>query len=168
MNFLLVFYFTQFWLDGLPGNEYFWISHKISGHLTPMTPLCIRSDLKPLETDMSDSSYCDWVERLGLTCFWGFYFPINFSNFLFWMFQIVPMYLVFLRLSRPKEAENDVDQRPKSNNQLVIENDNETTSNSRSFVIGIVFVVVAVLLGLICLFYIKFYRQRNILSRIWS
>ena len=76
------------------------------------------------------------------------------------------MYLVFLRLSRPKEAENDVDQRPKSNNQLVIENDNETTSNSRSFVIGIVFVVVAVLLGLICLFYIKFYRQRNILSRI--
>ena len=78
------------------------------------------------------------------------------------MFQIVPMYLVFLRLSRPKEAENDVDQRPESNNQLVIENDNETTSNSRSFVIGIVFVIVAVLLGLICLFYIKFYRQRNI------
>ena len=23
-----------------------------------MTPLCIRSDLKPLETDISDSSYC--------------------------------------------------------------------------------------------------------------
>ena len=39
MNFLMVFDFTQFWLDGRPGNEYFWISHKISGHLTPMTPL---------------------------------------------------------------------------------------------------------------------------------
>ena len=80
------------------------------------------------------------------------------------MFQIVPMYLVFLRLSRPKEAENDVDQRPKSNNQLVIENDNETTSNLRSYVIEIV--VVAVLLGLICLIYIKFCRQRNIFSRV--
>ena len=39
MNFLMVFDFTQFWLDGRPGNEYFRISHKISGHLTPMTPL---------------------------------------------------------------------------------------------------------------------------------
>ena len=39
MNFLIFFYFTQFWLDGRPGNEYFWISHKISGHLTPKTPL---------------------------------------------------------------------------------------------------------------------------------
>ena len=39
MNFLMVFDFTQFWLDGRPGNEYFWICHKISGHLTPMTPL---------------------------------------------------------------------------------------------------------------------------------
>ena len=39
MNFLMVFDFTQFWLDGRPGNEYFWISHKIFGHLTPLTPL---------------------------------------------------------------------------------------------------------------------------------
>ena len=39
MIFLMIFDFTQFWLDGRPGNEYFWISHKISGHLTPMTPL---------------------------------------------------------------------------------------------------------------------------------
>ena len=35
----MVLDFTQFWLDGWPGNEYFWISHNISGHLTPMTPL---------------------------------------------------------------------------------------------------------------------------------
>ena len=56
----MVFDFTQLWLDGWPGNEYFWISHKIFGHLTPMTPLGVHphSDLKPLETDMSDSSYC--------------------------------------------------------------------------------------------------------------
>ena len=39
MNFLTVFDFTQFWLDGRPGNEYFWISQKNSGHLTPMTLL---------------------------------------------------------------------------------------------------------------------------------
>ena len=39
MNFLMVFDFTQFWLDGRPGNEYFWISHKIFGHLIPMPPL---------------------------------------------------------------------------------------------------------------------------------
>ena len=39
MNFLMVFDFIQFWLDGWPGNEYFWISLKISGHLTPLTPL---------------------------------------------------------------------------------------------------------------------------------
>ena len=39
MNFLMVFDLTQFWLDGRPSNEYFWISHKISGLLTPLTPL---------------------------------------------------------------------------------------------------------------------------------
>ena len=33
MNFLMVFDFTQFWLDGWPSNEYFWISYKISGLL---------------------------------------------------------------------------------------------------------------------------------------
>ena len=44
MNFLMVFDFTQFWLDGRPGNEYFWISHKISGLLTPLdTPGCASS-----------------------------------------------------------------------------------------------------------------------------
>ena len=36
---LMVFDFTQFWLDGRPGNDYFQISHKISGLLTPLTPL---------------------------------------------------------------------------------------------------------------------------------
>ena len=35
----MFFDFIQFWLDGWPGNEYFWISHKISGHLTTKTPL---------------------------------------------------------------------------------------------------------------------------------
>ena len=39
MFFLMVFDFTQFWLDGRPGNEYLWISHKISGLLTPLTLL---------------------------------------------------------------------------------------------------------------------------------
>ena len=33
------FGFTQFWLDGRPGNEYFWIAHKVSDLLTPLTPL---------------------------------------------------------------------------------------------------------------------------------
>ena len=40
MNFLMVFDFTQFWLDDRLGNVYFQISHKIS--------------------DLSDSSYCVW------------------------------------------------------------------------------------------------------------
>ena len=36
------FDFTQFWLDGQPGNEYFRISHKISDLLTPLTfPGCL-------------------------------------------------------------------------------------------------------------------------------
>ena len=39
MHFLMVFDFTQFWLDGRPGNEYFQISHKISDLLTPLKPL---------------------------------------------------------------------------------------------------------------------------------
>ena len=37
MNFLSFFYFTQFWLDGRPGNEYFYISHKISDLLTSLS-----------------------------------------------------------------------------------------------------------------------------------
>ena len=45
MHFLMVFDFTQFWLDGRPGNEYFWISHKISGLLTPLTPLGVHPQL---------------------------------------------------------------------------------------------------------------------------
>ena len=44
MNFLMFFDFTQFWLDGRPGNEYFWISHKISDHLTPMAPLDVHPE----------------------------------------------------------------------------------------------------------------------------
>ena len=44
MNILMVFDFTQFWLDGRPGNEHFWISHKISDLMTPLPPVvCIRS-----------------------------------------------------------------------------------------------------------------------------
>ena len=45
MNFLIVFDFTQFWLDGRPGNEYFLISHKISGLLTPLTLLGVHPQL---------------------------------------------------------------------------------------------------------------------------
>ena len=37
MHFLMVFDFIL--LDGQPDNEYFGISHKISGLLTPQTPL---------------------------------------------------------------------------------------------------------------------------------
>ena len=57
----MVFDFIQFWLDGRPGNEYFWISHKISDLLTPLRPL----DLYPQcllkmksEIDWSNSSQC--------------------------------------------------------------------------------------------------------------
>ena len=39
MYFLMVVDFTQFWLDGQPGNEYFRISHQISDLLTPLTLL---------------------------------------------------------------------------------------------------------------------------------
>ena len=69
-----------------------------------------------------------------------------------------------------KGAQNDISQRPKSNNQFLMENaenENSSSSNSRSFVIGIVFFAVAVLLGLICLIYIKFCKHRNIFSRVW-
>jgi hypothetical protein len=55
MHFLMVFYFTQFWLDGRPGNEYFWILHKICDLLTPLTPLGVRPQW--FETDLSHSSY---------------------------------------------------------------------------------------------------------------
>ena len=57
MHFLMVFDFTQFWLDGRPGNEYFWITHKISDLLTPLTPLGVRPQW--FETDLSHSSYSD-------------------------------------------------------------------------------------------------------------
>ena len=63
--------FTQFWLDGRPGNEYFWISHKIFGLLTPLTPL----DMYPQcllkiksETDWSNSSQCATVA--WIICSW--------------------------------------------------------------------------------------------------
>ena len=39
MHFSLVIDFPQLWLDGRPGDEYFLISHKISGLLIPLTPL---------------------------------------------------------------------------------------------------------------------------------
>ena len=35
----MAFDFTQLWLDGRPGNEYFWISYKIFGLLKPLTLL---------------------------------------------------------------------------------------------------------------------------------
>ena len=48
--FLMVFDFTQFWLDGRPGNEYFLIPHNISGLLAPPWHpwVCVRSDLKQI------------------------------------------------------------------------------------------------------------------------
>ena len=55
MHFLKVFGFTQFWLDGRPGNEYFKICHKIFGLLTPLTPIGVRPQW--FETDLSHSSY---------------------------------------------------------------------------------------------------------------
>ena len=62
MNFLMVFDFTQFWLDGRPGNEYFWISHKISGRLTPMTSLGVH----PQWFEITLNRY----ERFLLLCMW--------------------------------------------------------------------------------------------------
>ena len=53
--FLMVFDVTQFWLDGPPGNEYFWIPHKISGLMTPV-------HLQWFETDLSHSSYSDFIK----------------------------------------------------------------------------------------------------------
>ena len=52
MYFLMVFDFTQIWLDGRPCNECFYIPHKISGLLTPL-------GVRPqwFETDLSHSSY---------------------------------------------------------------------------------------------------------------
>ena len=52
MHFIMVFDFTHFWLNGRPGNEYFWLLHKISGLLTP---LGVR--LQWFKTDLSHSSY---------------------------------------------------------------------------------------------------------------
>ena len=43
-------------MTGRPGNEYFWISHQISGLLTPLTPLGVHP--QSFETYMSDSFYC--------------------------------------------------------------------------------------------------------------
>ena len=65
----MVFDFTQFWLEGRPGNEYFWISHKISGLLTPLTPMGVYPQwlLKmKSETESSNSSQCDAVRLRGL------------------------------------------------------------------------------------------------------
>ena len=65
---LMFFYFTQFWLDGRPGNEYLWISHKISGLLTPLTPLGVYPQwlLKmKSETDWSNSSQCAAVPSMA-------------------------------------------------------------------------------------------------------
>ena len=48
------FVFTQFWLDGRPGNEYFWNSQKIFDHLTPLTYLGLHPQW--FEIDWSNSS----------------------------------------------------------------------------------------------------------------
>ena len=66
MHFLMVFDFTQFWLDGWPGNEYFWIPYKIYGLLTPLTPLTPLG-VRPqwFETDLSHSSYSEIEVSIG-------------------------------------------------------------------------------------------------------
>ena len=61
---ITIFNFTQWWVDGWPGNECFWISHKISDLLTPLTPLSVRPQLiislkMKFETDWSNSSQCE-------------------------------------------------------------------------------------------------------------
>jgi hypothetical protein len=76
MHFLFVFNFTQFWLDGQPGNEYFLIPHKISGLLTPLAPLGVR--LQWFERDLSHSFH---------SCM-NSYKNYNTSNLLF-IFQII-------------------------------------------------------------------------------
>ena len=68
MNFLMVFFFTLFWLDGRPGNEYFWFSLKLSGLLTLLTPLGVHPQclLKmKSETSWSDSSQCDVIHIIN-------------------------------------------------------------------------------------------------------
>ena len=57
--FSMVFDFTQFWLDGQPGNDYFWNSHKNSDHLTPLTSLGLHPQW--FETDCSNSSQSEKV-----------------------------------------------------------------------------------------------------------
>ena len=59
MYFLKVFYLSPFWLDGWPGNQYFWISHKISVFFTSLTTLDMHRQW--FETDMSNSSYSEAV-----------------------------------------------------------------------------------------------------------
>ena len=65
MHFIMVFDFTQFWLDGRPGNEYFSISNKICDLLTPLTPMGVHPQCLQIislkmkfETDWSNSSQC--------------------------------------------------------------------------------------------------------------
>ena len=51
--FLMVFDVTQFWLDGPPGNEYFRISHKMPGLLTPLdlySQCLLKKNLKQIES----------------------------------------------------------------------------------------------------------------------
>ena len=63
----IVFEFTQWWLNGRPGNGWFWISHNFSDLVTPLRPL----DLYPQcvlkmksETDWSNFSQCAWGQSL--------------------------------------------------------------------------------------------------------
>ena len=77
MQFLMVFDFTQFWLDGRPGNEYFWISHKISDLLTTLTHLGVRSQW--FETDLSHSFYSGTSHHHDSAINWFFPF-IYYTN----------------------------------------------------------------------------------------
>ena len=67
MNFLMVFDFTEFWLDGRPGNEYFWISNKISGHLTPMTPLGVHQQWFETTWNRYKRFLLLWQDQFGPT-----------------------------------------------------------------------------------------------------
>ena len=69
---MMVFDFTQCWVDGRPSNEYFWIPHKISDLLAPLTPLgvcpqylliiSLKMKLKQIEA-IPPSAVWEWTGR---------------------------------------------------------------------------------------------------------
>ena len=78
MHFIIVFDLTQFWLDGQPGNEYFWIPYNISGLLTPLIRMGVLWNrlLKVVISSLKDfSNFSLQLFRYPHPRFWHF-FPI--------------------------------------------------------------------------------------------